>query len=80
MRFLKNIWSRLQGYLQPPAPVAPVEIQEVIVHRLSREMYEQLEKNLPKLGTPRTDLEAATTIGVQLVLAELRRGIVVGGY
>lgn len=46
-------------------------------HRMSEEAYKQLVAQLPKLGMPREGIEAATLVGVQMVLNKLRDGFVI---
>lgn len=50
------------------------------VHRLTKEAYEALEKNLGpiKPTTTTTPIEAGYTLGVQHVLLLLRQGFVIG--
>ena len=73
-RFLT--WALLK--LEPESPTPLPSTQPGEVRRLGRAEYLQLESKLPKLGTPRNSEEACTLVGIQLVLAELRKGFVVG--
>lgn len=52
-----------------------------VSHRLSKEAYDQLCKELPGKGLPvmtKDPLECATLLGMQIVLQKLRDGFVVG--
>lgn len=73
---MRRLWSKIKNYFTPPEPVKVPEQYEV--HRLSSDAYEQLVSRLPKPGIPRNGEEAAFMVGVQIVLAELREGYVVG--
>jgi hypothetical protein len=56
----------------------PTKVREVV--RLTKEMYEHLEKTLPPpiLTDKTTDLSAGYILGVQATLKRLREGFVVG--
>lgn len=58
--------------------VVPIKKQEV--HRLTKESYEQLEKQVSHVGinSSTTPTEAAYKLGVQSVLQVLRTGWVIG--
>lgn len=45
--------------------------------RMSQAVYENFEKQFMKPSCPKTDIEAAYNLGVQAVLAALRKDIVI---
>lgn len=51
-----------------------------VVHRLTKESYEQLEKQVSNVGvnSQTTPTEAAFKLGVQYVLQQIRQGWVIG--
>lgn len=55
----------------------PKDISTHYLGRLTPEAYDQLEKQLPKLGPTNSPIEAGVLIGVQMVLAKLRAGFVI---
>lgn len=46
------------------------------VHRLSDAAYRELEKSLPATSVPQDGVQAAFHLGIQHVLATLRKGFV----
>lgn len=58
------------------AEAVPVES-----HRLTQDVYKQLERDLLRLavGPTTTELQAGYQLGVAAVLEKLRNGIVIGG-
>lgn len=54
-----------------------MESTDKVVHRLSREAYEQLEKQLPQPTAPLDGTRAAYQLGIQYVLQVLRQGFTV---
>lgn len=75
---MKRLWSRIKSFFTTPVEEPVPEQQVVEVHRLSKEAYEQLVSRLPSIGLPRNAEEASYLVGIQLVLAELRKGYVIG--
>lgn len=49
-----------------------------VITRLHQDVYKSLEKQLPKISAPATELEAGYLLGIQLVLGKLREGFVIG--
>lgn len=72
-----RLWSWIKNLFTTKVPEKVLRA-EYEVHRLSAEAYAELEQRLPKIGTPRNSEEACTLVGIQMVLAELRRGYVIG--
>ena len=73
---MPRLWSKIKKWFSPEPPQKETELYQV--HRLSAEAYAQLESRLPNIGLPRTPEEAAYQVGMQHVLAELRKGFVIG--
>ena len=59
--------------------MADPKAKEVVTHRLTQEVYKQLESSLPTpvVGTTTTELQAGFALGIQYVLKQLREGFVV---
>ncbi len=52
----------------------PEETKIVEHHRLSAAMLQQIEKEVPHVVIPKTELEAGFLLGVQFILKKLRDG------
>jgi hypothetical protein len=66
---------------QKDAGTVKAEAVSVESHRLTQEVYKQLERDLLRLavGPTTTELQAGYQLGVAAVLEKLRNGIVIGG-
>lgn len=63
------------GTVQKAAEQQPIE-HVVTITRLTPEVYEAFEKNLPQPSTPKDGTEAAYLLGQQSVLKQLRAKLV----
>lgn len=59
--------------------MAETKAKEVVVHRLTQEVYKHLENQMPApfVSTATTEIQAGFALGVQFVLKQLREGFVV---
>ena len=73
--------SSLKAACQQLHSTVKAEAVPVESHRLTQEVYKQLERDLLRLavGPTTTELQAGYQLGVAAVLEKLRNGIVIGG-
>lgn len=59
--------------------MAETKAKEVVVHRLTQEVYKHLEGQMPApfVNQQTTDVQAGFALGIQYVLKQLREGFVV---
>lgn len=59
--------------------MAETKAKEVVVHRLTQEVYKHLESQMPVpfVNQQTTDVQAGFALGIQYVLKQLREGFVV---
>jgi hypothetical protein len=72
---LKRFMQWVRDLITPATQPAP-KVTTIVITRLSPEVYAKLESQLPRIGKPGTENEAAYLVGVQHVLAALRTGFI----